>query len=374
MYMQNFIENILDGKKSKRSTVDMLYKQPLKDEDGDNPTIPIIDPNYAHYIDLLYLPSDNGLKYCLTITDQGSRYVGATALEDRTVSDIIKAMKVIYRKSKFLQIPSITISDRGKEFLGNFESEIKRMGIQEHKLIKAGRHRSNLVERKNQTIGKIISRILTQVQLTSGNPSSKWVEFLPIIINAINEKVDEKNIKPKPMEDVKPFTFNPKHKKIKLLKEGDRVRVALDNPIDVVGNKLHGTFRTGDIRWNPEIRTVMYMYMKVDQPIMYFLNGKHKMNDKYVEPVGYTFNQLQKVSVQEKDPETEMPLYDNEFDREEVQKITERGLNDDNEMMYLVKFKKVRQAVWIDRDSLVRDLGSSFVTKLDKAFDKKNAN
>ena len=52
--MQNFIENILNGKKSKRSMVDQLYKQPLKDKDGDNPTIPIIDPNYAQYIDLLF--------------------------------------------------------------------------------------------------------------------------------------------------------------------------------------------------------------------------------------------------------------------------------------------------------------------------------
>lgn len=367
MYMQNFIENILNGKKSKRSMVDQLYKLPQKDKDGDNSTIPIIDPNYAQYIDLLYLPSDNGMKYCLVIADQGSRYVGATALEDRTVADIIKGMKTIYKKSKHLQIPKIIVSDRGKEFLGIYDSEIQKMGIYEHKLIKAGRSRSNLVERKNQTIGKIISRILTQA---SGNPSSKWVEYLPMIIDSINAKVEEKDIKPKPMEDVQPLTFNPKNKKIKLLEEGDRVRVALDKPMDVADNKLHGSFRSSDIRWNPEIRTVVYMYMKPDQPIMYFLNGKHKMGDKYVEDVAYTRNQLQKVSVQERDPDTELPLYTNELDREEIQKILERGLNDDNQMMYLVKFKKVRQSVWIDRDSLVRDLGASFMQKLDKAFDK----
>jgi hypothetical protein len=88
------------------------------------------------------------------------------------------------------------------------------------------------------------------------------------------------------------------------------VRVALDKPMDVAENKLHESFRTGDIRWNPEIRTIVYMYMKPDELIMYFLNGKHKMNDKYVEDVAY--NQLQKVSVQEKDPDEELPLYANE--------------------------------------------------------------
>lgn len=340
--MQNFIENILNGKKSKRSMVDQLYKTPQKDKDGDNATIPIIDPNYAQYIDLLYLPSDNGLKYCVVIVDQGSRYVGAIPLEDRKVSDVIKGMKAIYKKSKYLQIPTIIISDNGKEFLGQFNNEIQKMGIHHHKLIKAGRHRSMLAERKNQTIGKIISKILTQVQLTSGNPSSKWVSYLPMIIDAINEKVTEKDIKPKPIENAQPFTFDPKHK-INILNEGDKVRVALDNPVDVAGNKLHGTFRTGDIRWNPEIRTVKYMYMKPDQPIMYFLDGTHKMNDVYVETVGYTRNQLQKVSVQEKDPDEELPLFENELDREEVQKILERGLNDNNEMMYLVKFKKLEK-------------------------------
>jgi hypothetical protein len=38
--------------------------------------------------------------------------------------------------------------------------------------------------------------------------------------------------------------------------------------------------------------------------------------------------------------------------------------------MYRVKFKKVREAVWIDRESLVRDLGASFMNRLDKAFNK----
>ena len=44
--------------------------------------------------------------------------------------------------------------------------------------------------------------------------------------------------------------------KDELLPEGTRVRVALDEPISVISKKLHGKFRTGDIRWDPEVKII----------------------------------------------------------------------------------------------------------------------
>ena len=38
--MEPFINNILNRKSSKRSIIDQLYKKPLKDTNGDNPTFP----------------------------------------------------------------------------------------------------------------------------------------------------------------------------------------------------------------------------------------------------------------------------------------------------------------------------------------------
>lgn len=366
--MEQFIKNILNGKKSKIDIVDQLYTRPTKDENGDNPTFPKIAPNYSQQIDLLYLPNDNGKKYCLVVVDQGSRYLGAVALEDRTVHDVIKALKELYKNSKYLKKPVNIISDRGSEFLGSFDFELHKMGIEHHKLVKVGRHRSvSLAERKNQTIGKIISKILTQVQLTTGNASSKWVSYLQIIVESINNKIDEQNkkVKPEKLEDVKPITSNPNHK-IDILNEGDEVRVSLDNPIDVNGKSLNGKFRTGDIRWNPKIRTVKYMYMKPNEPIMYFLDGDH--GDLKIETVGYTRNQLQKVSTREKDIEIQTPLFENENNRHEIQKITDRGVNELEQIMYLVKFKGIRKAIWMERSKLVQDLGKSYMDKLDKKF------
>ena len=59
--MEQFIQNLLTGKKSKTNVVDQLYKQPQKDKDGDNTTFTHISKNYIQFLDSLYLPNDKGL-------------------------------------------------------------------------------------------------------------------------------------------------------------------------------------------------------------------------------------------------------------------------------------------------------------------------
>ena len=247
---------------------------------------------------------------------------------------------------------------------------LKKFGVKHHKIVKKGRSRSvALVERKNQTIAKIINKILAQVELTTGHPSSKWVSYLPLIIKTINEKVDEflKTIKPVPLKDVPPMTFNPDHK-IDLLNAGDKVRVALDKPMNIVGNRLSGRFRTGDIRWDPKIRTVKYFFTKPNEPIMYFLDGDDN-HHLQIESVGYTRNQLQKVSTQEREVDEEQPLFQNE-EYYEIQKILDRK-KVGRLYEYLVKFKNYRKAEWIKRKVLVEDLGISHMKALDAKFDSK---
>jgi len=79
-------------------------------------------------------------------------------MTDRKNIDVIKALKAIYKR-KVLSKPRVIITDRGKEFGKEFTKALDDFDIA-HKLAKAGRHRSvALVERKNQTIGKIIHKI-----------------------------------------------------------------------------------------------------------------------------------------------------------------------------------------------------------------------
>ena len=85
-----------------------------------------------------------------------------------------------------------------------------------------------------------------------------------------------------------------------LLPEGTQVRVKLDEPISVLGKKLHGKFRTGDIRWNPEIRTIKKLILFPDQPPTYLLNGPHGRLG--VSRYAYIRKQLQIVPDNENPP------------------------------------------------------------------------
>eukprot|EP01035_Chromulina_nebulosa_P021692 gene21692-28073_t len=268
-------------------------------------------------MDLLYLPNDKGFQYALIVVDQGTRLLEAEPLKNRSPSDIITALKKIYKR-KVLSKPSIVVSDSGSEFKGSFDADLLKMGIKHHKIVKVGRSRSvSLAERKNLTIGTIIHKILVQTELDSGNPSSKWTEYLPLIVKSINEKVIEQLNSKKIEKPIKP-----KHK-VELLDEGQSVRVALDKPIDISGKKLTGNFRSSDIRWDPEIKTIKYIIQKPEQPILYLLNG-NKMGKLKADSTAYTRNQLQVVSANEKERvETEKPI-ENDENRQEIQKIVDR--------------------------------------------------
>jgi hypothetical protein len=362
--IDNFIKNILSGKSKKTSVIDQLYKVPKKDKNGDNPTFSHTSPGYFQYLDTLYLPNDKGYIYALVLTDQGSRLVDVEPMKDRKSSDVVNALKIIYKR-KILEKPKVIITDAGSEFKKDFTISLENFKIG-HKIVKPGRHRSvSLVERKNQTIGKIIHKIITQVELTSGNASSQWVSYCKDLVKLINEEVKkrEKNIKEIPLEN-QSITYNEKNK-LKMLNVGDHVRVALDNPKDINLKTLHGKFRKSDIRFDPTIRTIKYVMMEPGEPVMYLLDGNVK--PLLVETVGYTYNQLQKVSDQEKE---EKPILEDDENRYEIKTIKERK-QVGKSYKYLVQWKtKENKLTWETRKNLVEDLGEAYINRIDKKFDK----
>jgi len=365
--MENFIKKLLSGKKHKTDVIDQLYKMPKKDKDGDNPTFTRITPNYIQFLDTLYLPNDKGFIYALVLSDQGSRLVDLEPMTGRTSSDIVKALKAIYKR-KILNKPKVIVTDAGSEFKKDFSVALAEYGI-DHKTAKSGRSRSvSLVERKNQTIGKIIHKILTQMEL-AGHPSSQWVSYAKEIIKLINEEVKtrEKDIKTIPIEK-QTITFNPAHD-IKTLNIGDKVRVLLDKPQDVNGKALNGKFRSGDIRYSPTVRTIKHILFEPLQPIMYLLDGK--IGPLKVEPVGYTYNQLLKVSAKEK--EILAPILNEDENRFEFNKLLERR-KVNRSFEYKVLWKNAPRddnTSWEPRKNLVQDLGVAFMKKQDELFDLK---
>ena len=120
-----------------------------------------------------------------------------------------------------------------------------------------------------------------------------------------------------------------------LLPEGTQVRVKLDKPISVLGKKLHGKFRTGDIRWDPEIRTIKKLILSPDQPPTYLLNGSHGRLG--VSRCAYTRKQLQIV------PDNENPPPDSIIRGKPERYIPERILKQrirKGQLQYLVKWER----------------------------------
>ena len=361
----NFFTEMLTAKNKRVDKSDhlesKLYDKPKKDTVDDKIAFEHVTPNYWQMADTLFLPNDKGYIYCLVVADVGSRLCDAEPMQNKDDSTILKAFQVIYKRG-ILKKPIQITTDQGTEFKGETKKGLLLMGINMN-YAKVGRHRQvSLVERKNQSIGKMIHKLLIHDQLASGNVVSHWVDVLPIIVKVINEKVAETK-PPLKIEFPKKSKFT-----VTLLNEGDKVRVMLDNPEDLNGNKLFGKgFRSGDIRFKPEIRTVKYISIKPMQPPMYFLNGNVGLLK--IEPVGYTRNQLQLVSDNEVTPSK--PILEVDSDRMEVQSILDKKTVKKT-VYYLIKWKDLpkNEASWEKESSLIEDI-PQMIARFNKKLDKK---
>jgi hypothetical protein len=137
----------------------------------------------------------------------------------------------------------------------------------------------------------------------------------------------------------------------------------------ISGKKLTNGFRSSDIRWEPEIKTIKYIIQKPDQPILYLLDG-NKMGKLKADSTAYTRNQLQPVSANEKERvETTKPM-DNDENRQEVQKILERKTVGKS-FQYLIKWKGIRGPTWEKRSLIYADI-PQLIQRFDKKMDKNN--
>ena len=150
---------------------------------------------------------------------------------------------------------------------------------------------------------------MTSEELLTHQPSVKWVSDVPELIEVLNENRNEKfkemDLKKESKPDVK------KPEKIdepiytkesgNIIPIGTEVRTTLDYPIDVgTGKRVMGSFRSGDIRWNPKIRTVKEVLIRPNIPPMYLLDGN--VGKQRTDTIARSFQQLQTVEKNEKKP------------------------------------------------------------------------
>ena len=126
----------------------------------------------------------------------------------------------------------------------------------------------------------------------------------------------------------------------------------------MLGKKLHGKFRTSDIRWDPEIRTIKKLILSPDQPPTYLLNGPHGRLG--VSRCAYTRKQLQIV------PDNENPPPDSIIRGKPERYIPERILKQrirKGQLQYLVKWERYpeSEATWKPADGLKEDVSNLIV-------------
>ena len=278
-----------DKKYLKDETLYQLYQKPKKEK---GKAMPHFENNVAGQVqqaDILYLPDDNGYKFCLVVVDVADHKIDAQQLKTITAESVLKGFKIIYKRG-ILKVPNYEIIvDRGSEFKGVVSSYFHTNKVIV-KQAQGGRHRQvAIVEADNKIIGKAVHMRQTAQELETNEVNREWIEFLPLIVTKINEKLKR---------HLQPFIFGDKHsipiipKNTKILMIGDKVRVALDEPRSVAGNeKLHGGFRESDIRWEVKPTQINNILIHEKQPILYTIDGHNN--------VGYTRERLQLVN----DPE-----------------------------------------------------------------------
>ena len=267
--------NIINDTKE-NNLLTTLTKVPKKEPTSHMPHYRGGSKNYSHQIDLIFLPDDNGFKYLLVAVDIGTRLCDAEPLKTKSSIEVMNALKKIYKR-KILSLPKILGHDAGTEFEKDFHKHFSKVT----KIFKKVpyRHRQQaVVEAKNKQIGDILNKKMVADELNTDETSKEWVKIVPKVVKYINEEFKQEPYK---TDITKPIVINDYTKD--LIPMGTKVRVKLEAPKDVVsGKKLHGNFRSGDLRWTKELHTVTNVILNPDTPPLYQLDDKdHPAYTKY---------------------------------------------------------------------------------------------
>jgi hypothetical protein len=326
-----------------------LYRRPPKEKQSERPKVIVWTPNATHQADLAEMPMDpKGFHYFLVVVELSCRRVDAEPLKDKTAQRVLNGFIKIYRRGR-IKLPTHRLEvDSGSEFTNEQVRDFFLNGLNVlMRFGEPGRHRQqSFAERAIQEIQTPLLKRMTAQEMLTGLTSVEWSEDLRDTVKKVDEKWqrDPPNIPTDPPKVTK---------KTELLPEGTRVRVKLTDPISVLGQKLHGTFRTGDIRWNPQIRVIKKMILSPEQPPTYLLDGLQGRLG--VSRCAYTRKELQVV------PDDEKPPPDSVLRGQPERFVPERILRQrtrNGQRQYLVKWERYpdTEATWEPAENMEEDV------------------
>ncbi len=277
-----------------------LFKKPKQEKGKDMPHFQTNGKRHENYqADVLFLPEDPETKdkFLLVVVDVASGFTEAEPMNVLNSTSVYDAFEIIFNRG-LLPYPKYQITiDGGPEFKGKNIKLFKDKQVYLRNIKPAGRSRQvAFAENRNKLIAvRLFMRQYAQEILT-GKLSTEWVKDLPIVLKHLNEEFEsrykerlESEIRRSKTKEQTPIFNNP------MLEVGQRVRVALDKPKDYIKeNKISGSFRATDPRWEEEVRTIVNIIANDKEPLLYIVSG--------LPSTAYTYNRLQVVSDNEQDP------------------------------------------------------------------------
>ena len=279
--------NQLNFKNAKtKGTLSALYEK-TTEKTRDKPRFNSpIEANVIHQVDLLELPEDTkGGRYAITVVDQYTRFVDCEQMKDKQAVTALAAIKKIYKRGIIKEPSYMLTSDLGKEFLGEFQKYFEKKILVKKALVQ--RHRQiGVCEARNKKIGKLLFLSMTKEELETGKASRNWAKILPDVVKFLNAKQETINKKKANYNDT---IRNVSPEATEIFNIGQKVRVKLDRPIDVVTRKpLIGNFRESDIRFSIDTYEITDILLQPNQPVMYRISDHSPLTV-------YSFFQLQKA-------------------------------------------------------------------------------
>ena len=244
-----------------------LYQIPKRETGHQMPHFQVFKDGYQE-ADLLFLPHDNKMNYALVVVDIHSRKVDAEPITTKSSDTVVRAFEKIYKR-KILDLPISITFDSGSEFKGETKHYFEDQDIMV-RYAATNRHRQvALVETKNKFIGSTLHKLMALIEIKTKKESRQWTKYLPDVIHSINQSL------PPPIDTQlsdEPFSDKSNEDIITI---GSRVRTKLDYPINIVNEKrLHGVFRSSDIRWSRDIKKITNIILKPGFPILYTVDDE----------------------------------------------------------------------------------------------------
>jgi hypothetical protein len=233
-----------------------LYKTNKKSD--LQPTFDIYKRNFTHQADILYLPSDSGYKYGLTVVDIGSRLTDCMPLKSKSSLAVKNAIEKIYNRpvaERILEKPQRLEVDDGSEFKSSFKKYCDDNKIFIRYAEPYRSRQQALAESRNGAISKPLLRRMLAEELLTKKTDTKWIKYLPQVIKFLNERYKLTDAEITKLQNKKDSFLKLDKFNSDLLQVGQKVRYLLDKPQDYITNKkLIGGFRQGDVKYSKAVK------------------------------------------------------------------------------------------------------------------------